>query len=718
MRRRARRALAAVTAAVLAGMAIVVTPGGAAPASRRVPVAASAYEEGFRIESRTTYAFDPAAEVVHVALDLTMTNQKPDQRSGSYIQYFYLPSYGVPVLSEATNLRATEGGATLPVTLEGTESPRFKVAVIDLQPDLRYGQVQTVHVTYDLPKVPPRGEGFTRLNKAYATFPTLALGDPALASVEIHIPSGWEVELVGNDMERAERNGQQVYTAEAIPDPFAWEVLVSARDDSELIERTVDVGEDGVKVLGWPDDPEWADFAEQQVTDGVPVLEDLIGIDWPATTTIEVVETASPYLYGYAGWYMPFESVIEVGDELNDHVMLHELAHLWFNDDLFEGRWINEAFADALAAAAVGKLGGDVPTPKAIAADDPGELKLNDWSNPDLQAGVSDDQERYGYNTSWAVMHAIIDEIGLEKLAEVIGAADAGLVAYRGPGVPEEVSRTFDWKELLDLLEEVGGSAKAATLFEDVVVGESDAAAFVARAAARERYAALLEAGDGWAPPTSIRLAMTDWRFPTAEDLMTTATEILETKAELLELTADLDVADDLALQDTYEAGKELEDVADVAADALATAEILGEAEDSVADGAGPIGAVGLLFNGADDELADAQEAFDDGDYAAARSAAADAEDVVDGAVLVALLRLLALVFVVAVAWFVRKRLKARRRRKAERAALDAMPTLFGSVLPPPDAAPSEVPAAVGPLEADGAEGVGGPPDGGSEVGV
>lgn len=91
---------------------------------------------------------------------------------------------------------------------------------------------------------------------------------------------------------------------------------------------------------------------------------------------------------------------------------------------------------------------------------------------------------------------------------------------------------------------------------------------------------------------------------------------------------------------------------------------------------------------------------------------------VVDGAVLVALLRLLGLVFVVTVLWFLRKRLKARRRRKAERAAAEAMPPLSGSVLPTPDAAPGEVPAVVGSLEADGAEGVGGPSDGGSEVGV
>ncbi len=81
-------------------------------------------------------------------------------------------------------------------------------------------------------------------------------------------------------------------------------MLVSARDDDQLIERVVDVGEREVNVLGWPDDAAWADFAATQVEDGVPVLEDLTGLEWPATYTLDVVETASPYLYGYAGWYL------------------------------------------------------------------------------------------------------------------------------------------------------------------------------------------------------------------------------------------------------------------------------------------------------------------------------------------------------------------------------------------------------------------------------
>jgi hypothetical protein len=399
------------------------------------------------------------------------------------------------------------------------------------------------------------------------------------------------------------------------------------------------------------------------------VLEDLIGLDWPAKTTIEVVETASPYLYGYAGWYMPHESVIEVGDELDQHVMLHELAHLWFNDDLFDGRWINEAFANTISALAVGELGGKAPAPKPIKGDDPGKLRLNEWSNPDLQDGTSDDQERFGYNASWAVMDAIADEIGIEELAEVIRAADAGEIAYRGPGVPEEIARTFDWRELLDLLEEVGGSTKAAGVFERHVVAPSEVKLFELRAAARTSYAALLEAGEGWAAPTSIRLAMTDWRFPTAQDLMADATAILDDKARLLELTADLDVSGDLALQRTYEAGKDLGDVARAADDAIRAAEAVGAAEDRVDDGAGPIGALGLLFAGADDELDDAQRAFEDGEYEAARAAAADAEDVLDGAVGMAIVRLLGLIALMVVAVLVRRTWRRRAVRRAERRA-------------------------------------------------
>jgi hypothetical protein len=686
----------------LAAASIVgaATPGhAAAPIPAPAAVRSEALDGGFRVETTTTYRVDPAGGAVHVAHDAKLTNNKPDTAAG----FYYLPEYGVPVLAEAVNAVASEGGSPLPVRFESSESPRVKFAIVDLQPDLRYGHTQTVHLTYDLPKEHPRSQTFTRLNGAYATFPVLAVGDPGITTVEIVVPKGFEVDIVGDEMERSERDGQQVFTAARIADPEDWFVNLSARDDTKLIERTVELGEDEVDVLGWPDDPEWVTFAQKQVDEGVPVLEDLIGIDWPARNTIDVVETASPYLYGYAGWYMPFESAIEVGDELDQHVMLHELSHLWFNDDLFDGRWINEALADVLAAAAIGELGGDVPAPDPIDPADPARLKLNDWSDPDLEESGTDAQEAYGYNASWAVMQAIADEIGIDRLSDVIRAADAGQIAYRGPGVPEEVSRTFDWKELLDLFEEVGGSEKAADLFERHVVGVEEVAQFAARAAARDRYADLVAAGEGWTAPTSIRLAMTDWRFADAGKLMDEASAILETKAELVELVADLDVSKDLALQETYEAGQDLEDVAATADKAVDTARRLGDAEDTVADGAGPIGALGLLFNGAGDELDDAHDAFEDGDYETARERAAAAEDVVESAPLTALMRLVGVLILVGGIFLGREAWKAHRRRRAQ---AEADRPVYGP--PAPD----------GLSEPHGAEGVGGAVDDRRELGV
>ena len=335
---------------------------GASPSSDAAPpvrvAAPAAYADGFRIEATTTYTLDPPAKVVHVALDATITNQRPDQVVGNGVRTYYLPDFSVPVLAEAVRLRATKSdGSTLPVSVEPSESPLFSFAVVDLQPDLYYPKSQTFRLTYDLPPQPPRSEAFTRINEAYATFVMVAIGDPGLAGVELIAPADVEVELVGDDMQESERGGRQVFTASAIDAPDVWNVMVSARDDTKLIERVVDVGEQDVNVLGWPDDPEWADFVATQVDDGVPVLEDLTGLEWPATSTLDVVETASPYLYGYAGWYVRDDGLIEIGDELDQQVILHELAHLWFNDSLFSGRWINEGFANQTAALDDGRGG-------------------------------------------------------------------------------------------------------------------------------------------------------------------------------------------------------------------------------------------------------------------------------------------------------------------------------------------------------------------------
>ena len=471
------RAVAALAIAV--AMSVVgATPASPAPAQ---------VEEGLRYEAHVVYDLDVAARAVHVALDVTVTNETPDVVSGGVISERYYPVAVVAVLAEATNFVAIkDDGRELGVEIEPTDSELYSFVLVDLAPDLFYPNSQTFRLTYDLPSQAPRSPGLTRINEAFATFTAFVLGDPGITSVQIQMPPGYEVELVGSEMVESEYGGKVIYTADPIADPDAWQVSVAARDDSKLVGHSVEVLDHEVEIQAWPDDQPWADFVDAQLADGLPVLQDLIGQPWPeAADDLTVIETVSPYLYGYAGWYRPDDDVIEIGDELDAIVVLHELSHMWFNSDLFADRWVNEGFAEEFSSRTLEARGEVLPAPEAIDPAAPGAKKLNTWSDPVLRNSLSDEEEAYGYNASWSVMRAVSAEIGVEKMSEVIAVASEERIPYTGDPAPEQFAGPFTWKALLDLMEDVGGSTQAAGLFAAHVVEADDAAVFEERAAAR-----------------------------------------------------------------------------------------------------------------------------------------------------------------------------------------------------------------------------------------
>ena len=327
-----------------------------------------------------------------------------------------------------------------------------------------------------------------------------------------------------------------------------------ARNDAELVLRKVDLGAHDVEVQGWPDDPDWADFVAEQVGSGVPVLEDLIGENWPAESDVDVVETVAPYLYGYGGWYQPNKSLIEVGDELEQQIILHELSHVWFNADLFDGRWISEGLADDFAARTMDELKAEVPTPDEVRADDPGAQRLNTWSDPDFQDGQSDDQERYGYNTSWSVIARV--DAG-DRSGTDAGRAPPSAARRRCPTAPTRcpgvLTRRADWRTLLDLFEEVGGSTKREQVFRDLVVTPEQATLLPERAKARTKYAASSMRAQGWAPPRSVRTDMSDWHFDDAVAALPEATDVLAVRDDLALQLAPIHEKVPTAFQRAYE---------------------------------------------------------------------------------------------------------------------------------------------------------------------
>lgn len=674
--------------------------GGAAGAGRALgtpvrPGVPAQAGDGLDYEHRAHFELDADAVVVRARLELTVTNTAPDRRQGDYIHYTYFPELPVPVPTGAAGVHAVKSdGTVLGVRVEPSESPLVQIAWIDLVPDLRYRSTQQIALTYELPPVPPRSQTIVRVNPAFVSMPIFADGDPGKTSIEVRIPGDFEVEVIGEEMDRSEEAGATVLRASPA-DPGAWVSSVVARRDDLLISREVDVAGHEVVVSAWPDDAQWADFAEDHVRKGIPVLERLVGLPWPAEDGLVILETAAPYLYGYAGWYRPVDHLIEVGDELDQHVVLHELSHLWFNSELFTGRWINEGMADVFAAAAVRSLGGQPEVPEPIDPSAPGAVALNDWGEPDLESGDSEAREAFGYNASFWVMQQLADEVGLDGLAELLALADAGESAYEGPGFEDRRSHHYDWTDLVDLLEIRLGSTQVVDLFRQHVVGPRDAGWFDERAATRAQYLEHVERSAPWDPPAGVRISMTNWAFANAVSAMQALDELLPYRDDLRERLTAVD-ADLAGFERAYETARGVADVEAVLEEVEGATAALEEATDAVGAGRDPLAMVGLLMASPERTLDDALRAFAAGDFDAAAARAADAVAQVDGARTAGLIRLAAVVVALLLVWLL---VRWRRRRARARPAVPP-----GDDLAPPAGAGAGAPA---PAPADDAAGPG-----------
>lgn len=619
MSRRGGRRLASIGLTIGLTIGLLAPPAGALAA----PVAqAEDLTPGLRIEEAVTYTVDLSAAVVHVTHVVTLTNETPDEVSGGWITEFFFPEYAVAVPPSATNLAARrDGHGRLGVRLEPAEGS-FATAVVDLVPDLRYGRTQTVQVTYDLLPQPPRSGALAQVNQAFATFPVYTTADPGLATVTVSVPVGLSVDVVGSTMQSTVADGRLVYTASAIADPAQWWAMVVVRDDDALVGRLVFFDDIGVHVQAWPGDTEWLDFTADLVERGLPALEAAIGRPWLVHGQLEVVETSAPYVYGYGGWYRHDRSLIEVGDDLDPHVTLHEMAHAWFNAEALDSRWLTEGLANEYAALAMAELGLERPEPSDL--PEQGRVPLNAWADFDLDDPETPEREAYGYAASWWLVHALVAELGPDGVSDVVQAAIERVSPYPGAGTGA-LTRVPDWRTALDLFEEAG-STTAEQHFRDLVVTPEEAALLDARAAARAEYAELVEAGRGWAPPAVVRRAMTDWEFDAATAAMPAAAEAFARRDAVAERLAAIgEELSDEVREDVEAAG----DVTTLRG--VVTA--LGEAADAVVEGttavrdANVLARLGMLVLDADEEAERARAALARADYDAAERAGRAAAD-------------------------------------------------------------------------------------------
>jgi hypothetical protein len=388
-------------------------------------------------------------------------------------------------------------------------------------------------------------------------------GEPGKSSVQIRVPIGFNIETLGDEMVSSVEAGENVYSATSIENPQDWYAFFTARNDEHLEVTPLTVGSAEFEIRSWPGDAEWTAYMSNIVTTGLPTLEGLIGQPWPHTAPFELVESLSPYLYGYAGWYDGAAEQIEVGEDLDDEVMLHELSHAWFNSDAFSERWLNEGLADTFAADAMIKLGKTPREPDPVTPTDAAAVRLAAWDEPFGTDEEIEALETFGYAASNLVVSQIVDDIGEDNMRLVLGAAQRGDIPYVGEGEPESVGESpDDWRRFLDLVEELGGATVAEPLLREWVILDDQIATLDQRAQARTAYDALETADGEWATPIGIRRSMTAWDFTRAEERIDSAQAVVDAHSDLLDtikplglsITDEVEVAYEASLADQDEA--------------------------------------------------------------------------------------------------------------------------------------------------------------------
>jgi hypothetical protein len=614
-------AIVALVAASLLG------PAGASPVL--------AADDALSLASTSSYGLVPDKGLVHVTVDVTATNNKPNKvqqtPNGTLTTRYFYDSAAIAVQSEATAIRASAGKRALTTKVSAADG--YSRVQVNFRGDLQYQQSTGFRVEYDLPGGAPRSDSDIRVGSAFATFYVWAFGDRG--DVSIVIPAGFDVETSGSTVAKNVKDGVTTLSATGIADPTEWyAVVVADRHDSLTQDRLDLEGGEHVVVRAWPEDVEWRTRVRDLLRLGLPVLVDKIGLDWPVEGDIEVAEVHTPLLEGYAGVYYTAEDRIEISEDLDELTIVHEASHAWFNPDLFVGRWINEGYADEYASrvlddVSVGGLGPDTVTPTSK-----GAIELNLWTHPGRIADEkTDEREHFGYEASWTVVRTLLDEVGEEKMRVVLAAARANETAYPGAGKPETVTIKNDWRRFLDLLEGAAGSDDAEDVFRKWIVSDEQVPLLDARRDARAAYASLLAAGDGWQPGYVIRDPLGRWEFGRATTEIGEASAILALRDEIATRATELSVAPPTTLRAAYEGATDgLESVHALAETQLATATDLDAAAARVAAERDVFASIGLIGEDPSAALAAAAAAFSAGDTATADAGADSVTAVMTGA--------------------------------------------------------------------------------------
>ncbi|MDP9467887.1 MAG: hypothetical protein M3P32_03995 [Chloroflexota bacterium] len=588
----------------------------------------AAADRGLVVVMQTRYDAMPDERLVRVTIDAVGTSYTPDSSEGR--AYYAGFTFSVPAGANAVS--ASSRGQRLSARLGAVEED-FREVEVTFSRFVFYQESYAFQVVFDLPDIGGEPDRDLRVGSNIVAFSVLAYGsmDEPGSSVQVVLPAGFRASVQGSPMVTSSGpDGEVVLSAADLADPFDFFAYLAADRPGTFGEHHLQTFVDGraarLWIRNWEGDPDWGTRMSDLMTDGIPVLQELIGLPYAVSGTLVVEEAAPTRLGDYAGTYDELTGKILVRYDADAFIGLHEAAHIWFNGNLFDLRWINEGWADfyaGQAAMAIEEEGSPFSLTDELLAH---RIPLNEWGVP----GVEDsDTEYFAYAASYEVATLIFARTDLDGLRAVWRAVANEEMSYQpvhettppDVGVDRELE---PWQQLLDLLDERIGTA-----FDDIwsewIVNDTQASLMEDRAGARDRYAELVTQATDWDLPTDLRRAMSSWAFAEAEAEIVIAGDVLVSREQIVAQAGELGLTPPGALQSAFEGDGGVAAAQEEAAMELEVLAGIAAAMDRLDDEANLFETIGLLGADPGATLESARTAFEAARLDAATQATAAA---------------------------------------------------------------------------------------------
>jgi hypothetical protein len=529
MRRRSPVARFAVALALALAVSFV-------PALAPEPVAAA--RPDLTLVGHATYDVLPEEGRVAVSVRLRATNHLRD----TVARRFFFRTAFLTVLPGTSHFRIS-GGSGKPKVSVAQRRADYTNLRIDLGANLAAGRSATLTLTFDLADAGGAPDRSVRVSPSIVSFTAWAFATPDTpgATVVVRMPDDYSVAIGRGPLDgpSTTKSGEQEWASGPLDEPLEFVADVVGDGLGAPVDTPHEValanGTASVVVRSWPDDTAWRDRVLALVDRALPLLEEAIGIPWRVDQALVIEESLSRGTDGFAGLFDPAEPRIEVSYAASEAIVLHELAHAWFNGGLVADRWAAEAFASYYADRVAASLGLPAAPSEPVDPGGAGAIPLNAWGEAETP-----ETEAYAYAASLELARAIAGRVGDDHLGRVWARASEGIPAY--PANPqldpladadaERGAAPPDWRGLLDLLEE-GAGQPLDDLWRTWVARPEDLAILGHRGPAREAYGQALAAAQPWRLPGTLREAMRAWRFEVADELLPQVDAVLRQRDAL-----------------------------------------------------------------------------------------------------------------------------------------------------------------------------------------